>query len=155
MTNPSRDEYFMWLALAEAEKAYHEGEVPVGCVIILDGEIISSAYNLRETSQNALYHAEIIAIGNACEKIKYWRLCDCEMFVTLEPCAMCYGAAVNARIKRIVYGADDKKAGVLGSVLDLSVYRFNHSIDITRNVLSKECGDLLSGFFKKLREKKI
>lgn len=155
MTTSEQDEYFMRLAIAEAEKASQEGEVPVGCVITLDGEIISSAYNLRENSQNALYHAEILAIGEACEKINFWRLCGCEMFVTLEPCAMCYGAAVNARIKRIVYGADDKKAGVLGSIVDLTEYKFNHTIEITKNVLSKECGDLLSDFFKKLRENKV
>ena len=149
---PPNDEYYMRLALAEAQKAYDEGEVPVGCVITLGGEVVASAYNLREKSQNALYHAETLAIGAACAKIKYWRLCGCEMFVTLEPCAMCYGAAVNARIKRIIYGADDKKAGVLGSVLDLSVYKFNHGIEITRNILQKECGELLSSFFKKLRQ---
>ena len=118
----------MGAALEEARKAAALGEVPVGAVVAKDGEIISAAHNTRETEKNALHHAELLAIDAACKKLSGWRLWQCELFVTLEPCPMCSGAIINSRIKRVVYGAADVKAGCCGSVTDLFAQPFNHQL---------------------------
>ena len=149
------DYELMGAALAEAEQAAALGEVPVGAVIAKDGEIIASAHNTRETEKNALHHAELLAIDAACKKLGGWRLWQCELFVTLEPCAMCAGAILHARIARVVYGARDPKTGVHGSVVDLfAVERLNHHTEVVGGVLAEECGQMLSGFFAARRAKK-
>ncbi|MCL1807389.1 MAG: nucleoside deaminase [Oscillospiraceae bacterium] len=140
-------------ALALARKAAEEGEVPVGCVIIRDGVIVGRGYNTREREQNALGHAELNAIAEACKTVGFWRLPDCEMFVTLEPCPMCAGAVINARLGKLCYGASDPKAGACGSVIDLFSHPFNHKPEIISGIMAEESAALLSGFFKKLREK--
>ena len=147
------DAYFMRRALAEAQKAYDKGEVPVGCVIVQDGKILARGHNLREEKQNALLHAEAAAIQKASRKLKSWRLCGCTLYVTLEPCPMCAGAIINARVDRVVYGAPDPKAGCAGSVTDLFALPFNHRPQITAGVLSEECGEILRRFFKALRKR--
>jgi tRNA(adenine34) deaminase len=144
----------MALALELAGKAAAEGEVPVGCVIVRNGVVVGQGYNTREKDQNALAHAELTAISEACRTVGFWRLPDCEMFVTLEPCPMCAGAVINARIKKLVYGASDPKAGACGSVIDLLSYPFNHKPEVISGVLAAESAALLSGFFKQLRVKK-
>lgn len=138
---------YMKEAIAEAKIAAEVGEVPVGAVIVRNGEIIARAHNLRETQKNALCHAELIAINEACRKLGGWRLFDCELYVTLEPCPMCAGAIVNSRIKRVVYGAKDSKAGALGSVINFNFYPLNHKPEVCSGVLSDECANLLSDFF--------
>ena len=150
----TRDELFMRLALEEAQKAITLGEVPVGAVIVRGEEVISAAHNLRETDKNALAHAEILAIHQACQKLGGWRLHECELYVTLEPCPMCSGAIINSRIKRVVYGAADDKAGCMGSVADFCAYPFNHKPQVVRGVLEAECQELLQQFFQFLREKR-
>ena len=141
-------------ALKEAKKAYKKEEVPVGAVIVKDGEIIARAHNIKETKKNAVCHAEILAIQKACKKLEAWRLLDCEMYVTLEPCSMCAGALINSRIKKIYIGTDDQKTGACGSILNLlEDYPFNHKIEIQKYILKEECEDLLKDFFKFLREK--
>jgi tRNA(adenine34) deaminase len=140
-------------ALSLARRAAQEGEVPVGCVIVQNGVIVGRGYNTRERQQNALAHAELIAIAEANAAVGFWRLPDCEMFVTLEPCPMCAGAVINARIGKITYGASDPKAGACGSVIDLFSHPFNHKPEVTGGVLAEESAELLSGFFKKLRSK--
>ncbi|NLN55818.1 MAG: nucleoside deaminase [Clostridiales bacterium] len=152
MTN---DEIFMKKAIRKAKKAASLGEVPVGCVIVRNGRVIASGYNKRETKQNALLHAEITAISAACKKAGAWRLWDCEMYVTLEPCPMCAGAIINSRIRRVVFGAFDPKAGALGSVVNLNDYPFNHKCEIVSGVLGGECSELLSGFFRSLRKQGV
>ena len=149
-----KDIDFMNEAIEEAKKAALIEEVPVGAVIVKDGEIIARAHNLRETEKNALCHAEVIAINEACKKLGGWRLFDCDLYVTLEPCPMCAGAIVNSRIKRVVYGAKDSKAGAMGSVLDLNSYPLNHKSEIVSGVLADECAGLLSEFFKRKRRSK-
>jgi len=144
-----REERFMRLALALAREAAQEGEVPVGAVIVKDGEVISTGRNRRESGKNALCHAELEAIDRACRLLGGWRLWQCELFVTLEPCPMCAGAIINARIPRVVYGARDPKAGSCGSVVNLFELPYNHS-----GVLADECALLLTDFFQKLRDKK-
>lgn len=151
MTN---DEQFMRLALKEAEKAAKRGETPVGAVIVCDGVVVSKAFNTRETRKNALYHAEIRAIDAACRKLGGWRLHRCEMFVTLEPCPMCAGAILNARIRRVVFAAKDPKAGCFGSLVDLSSFAFNHKPIIESGLCEKESRCLLRSFFTELRKKK-
>lgn len=148
------DKMIMRLAIEEAKKAAEAGEVPVGAVVALDGEVVSAAYNTRETGKNALCHAEIKAIDLACKKLGGWRLHKCELFVTLEPCPMCAGAIVNARIKRVVYGAADSKAGAFGSVFDMNDFPLNHKPLIESGLCGDECSALLSDFFRRLREKK-
>ena len=143
----------MGAALEEARKAAALGEVPVGAVVAKDGEIISAAHNTRETEKNALHHAELLAIDAACKKLGGWRLWQCELFVTLEPCPMCSGAIINSRIKRVVYGAADVKAGCCGSVLNLFEERFNHHPRIYQGPLKEECESQLQDFFRGLREK--
>jgi len=147
------DEVFMHLAFEEALKAEGIGEVPIGAVIVIEsGEIISRAHNLRETSYDPTAHAEIIAIREAAKKLENWRLADTTLYVTLEPCAMCMGAIVLSRIKRIVFGARDPKAGAIVSVYNIGVDgKLNHRIETEGGVLEDECGDLLKRFFENLR----
>lgn len=147
------DIYFMKRALARAKAAAKCGEVPIGAVIVKDGQIISTGRNMRETKRNALHHAEVIAIDRACKKLGAWRLTDCTLYVTMEPCPMCAGAIVNSRIKRVVFGCFDKKAGALGTVFNLSEYPLNHKYEVLGGVLEKECADILSQFFAELRKK--
>ncbi|MBM7694783.1 tRNA(adenine34) deaminase [Peribacillus deserti] len=151
----TEDEKFMKLAIEEAKKAEEIGEVPIGAVLVLNGEIIATAYNLREDLQSAIAHAELMAIDKACKKLGTWRLEDTVLYVTLEPCPMCAGAIILSRVKRVVYGADDPKAGCAGTFMNiLEDQRFNHQSEVTSGVLAKECGDLLTAFFRSLREKK-
>jgi tRNA(adenine34) deaminase len=148
----SQDNDFMQAALAEAAKAEGKGEVPIGAVIVHDGQIIGSGHNLRETSNDPTTHAEMIAIREAAEAIGHWRLLDTTLYVTLEPCVMCMGAIILARIPRLVYACRDPKAGAVGSIYDFSQdERFNHKVEVTEGVLGDECSGLLSGFFKQLR----
>ena len=144
---------FMRLALLEAEKAFLDGEVPVGAVIVRDGEVVSTGRNRREKEKNALCHAEIEAIDGACRALSGWRLPRCEMYVTLEPCPMCAGAIVQARIPRVVIGCMNPKAGCAGSVLDLlHEDGFNHQAEVETGVLGEECSRMMKDFFKELRE---
>ena len=147
----TRDEDFMKQALSEAMLAYNEKEVPIGAVVVLGDEIVGRGHNRREYGKNALYHAEIEAINDACKRLGGWRLHRCELYVTLEPCPMCAGAAINARIKRVVFGAYDKKAGSCRSVIDLFSLPYNHKPGNIGGVLEEECAGLLSRFFKELR----
>ena len=150
-----QDRQFMQLALKEAEKAGALGEVPIGAIIVYRGEVIASASNLRETTQNAVTHAELMAIQQACEKIGSWRLEETTLYVTLEPCPMCAGAILQSRIPRVVYGARDVKAGCVDSLYRLlNDPRFNHECDVTEGVLAEQCGQILSDFFRALRERK-
>lgn len=144
---------FMRRAIKCAQKAAERGEVPVGAVVVKDGKIISTGYNKREQKKNALMHAELIAIDRACKKLGAWRLEDCDLYVTLEPCPMCAGAVANARIKKVYFGAYDQKMGAMNSVIDLSQYNFNHHFEAEGGILKEECAFLLSDFFKKLRNK--
>jgi tRNA(adenine34) deaminase len=149
------DEDYMKEAIKEAKKAELIDEVPIGAVIVLNGKIIARAHNLRETEQNALAHAESLAIEKACKEIGSWRLENAELYVTLEPCPMCSGAIILSRIKRVIYGAKDPKGGCAGTLMNLlQDDRFNHKSEITKGILEDECGSLLSSFFKKIREKK-
>ncbi|ARJ39074.1 tRNA-specific adenosine deaminase [Sporosarcina ureae] len=149
------DEYYMRLAIAEAEKAASLAEVPIGAVIVHNEQVIAAAYNLRETTQNAVTHAELSAIQIACEKIGSWRLEDTTLYVTLEPCPMCAGAILQSRIPRVVYGARDPKGGCVHTFYNLlNDSRFNHECIVTEGVLGKECGQLLTTFFRSLREKR-
>ena len=141
-------------AIKLAEESAAEGEVPVGAVIVRNGEIVGAGRNRRETQKNALCHAEIEAINTACEKLGGWRLWECEMFVTLEPCPMCAGAIINSRIRRVVFGAYDPKAGACGSVTNLFDMPFNHKPELIGGVLQDECSKLLSEFFLRLRKRK-
>ena len=148
-------EKFMKEALKEAKKAYEKLEVPVGCVIVKDGKIIARGHNLKETKKDTTKHAEIIAIQKASKKLDSWRLLDCEMYVTLEPCSMCAGAIINSRIKNVYIGASDEKTGAVGSVLNLFTdYKFNHNVNFEKGILEDECKNLLQEFFRKLRQQK-
>lgn len=148
------DEYYMQIALNEAEKAAAIGEVPIGAIIVLENEIIASGYNLRETSQTTLSHAELIAIAKANEVIGSWRLENCTLYVTLEPCTMCAGAIVQSRIPRLVYGASDPKAGCAGTLMNLlDEERFNHQVHVEKGVLELESSTMLRNFFKALRQR--
>ncbi len=144
----------MQQALALAQKAADEWETPVGAVIVRNGEVIATGRNRREIGKNALYHAEIEAIDNACKKLGGWRLPGCTLYVTLEPCPMCTGAIINARIERVVFGARDTKAGSMGSVIDLTELPYNHKPVVERGVLQAECAEMLTSFFKALRKYK-
>ncbi|MBO8178790.1 MAG: nucleoside deaminase [Bacillus sp. (in: Bacteria)] len=145
----------MKLAIEEAKKAEKIGEVPIGAVIVWNDQVISTAHNLRETTQDAVTHAEILAIQQACQKLGTWRLEEAELYVTLEPCPMCSGAIILSRIKRVVYGAKDPKAGCAGTLMNLLTdERFNHQAEVVSGVLEEECGLLLTSFFRKLRERK-
>ena len=147
-------EKFMLEALKEAKKAYKKQEIPVGAVIVKNGKIIARAHNLKETNKSALAHAEILAIKKASKELENWRLIDCEMYVTLEPCTMCVGAIISSRIKKIYIGTMDEKAGACGSVLNVLDYKFNHEVEIEKGILQKECEKILKDFFKILRNKK-
>lgn len=148
-------EYFMKKALKEAEKAYKKLEVPVGAIIVKDGKIIARAYNQKESKTDTTKHAEILAIQKASKKLKSWRLIDCEMYVTLEPCTMCAGAIIHSRIKKVYIGAMDEKTGAVGSVLNLfEDYKFNHKPEVEKGILKEDCESLLKQFFKELRKLK-
>ncbi len=150
-----RDVYYMNEAIEEALKAKEKGEVPIGCIIVLNDEIIARGHNLRETEQNALAHAEMIAIEEACWYTNSWRLEEAELYVTLEPCPMCAGGIIMSRIKRVIYGARDPKGGCAGTLMNLLQYeRFNHRCEVKSGVLEEKCGQLLTDFFKELREKR-
>ncbi len=142
---------FMKEALTEARIAFSKGEVPVGALIVKNGEIIARGHNQREEKQNALSHAEIECINNACEKLGTWRLDGCKMYVTLEPCPMCTGAIINSRISAVVFGAYDSKAGCMDSVINLCDYPFNHRPEIYGGIMEDECKEILEAFFKNLR----
>lgn len=149
------NEKFMKEALKEAKKAYEKLEVPVGAVIVKDGKIIARAHNQKETKYDTTKHAEILAIQKASKKLQSWRLLDCEMYVTLEPCSMCAGALINSRIKKVYIGALDEKTGAAGSVLNLfEDFTFNHKVEIEKGVRREECETLLKDFFKMLRKLK-
>ena len=143
---------YMEEALALAQEAFADGEVPVGCVIVRDGRIVGRGRNRRETGKSALAHAECEAISDACRNLGGWRLWDCTLYVTLEPCPMCAGAIINARIPRVVFGASDAKCGACGSVCDLFSMEFNHHPEVTRGIREEECRGLLTEFFLNLRE---
>ncbi|MBR4941583.1 MAG: tRNA adenosine(34) deaminase TadA [Clostridia bacterium] len=148
------DEKFMGAALSLARRAAAEGEVPVGCVVVRKGEIVGRGRNRRENGKCATAHAELRAIENACRRLGGWRLWECELYVTLEPCPMCAGAIVNSRIRRVVYGASDPKAGAAGSVLNLFEYPLNHKPELVAGVLEEECAAELKKFFAELRERR-
>ena len=145
---------FMQKALELAKISAAEGEVPVGAIIVKGDEIVGTGRNRREYGKNALYHAEIEAIDNACKTLGGWRLWECDMYVTLEPCPMCAGAIINSRIKTVYYGASDLKAGSFGSVVDFNSLPYNHKPEIVSGVMQDEARKMLSDFFKGLREKK-
>lgn len=149
------DMKFMKAALKEARKAEEKGECPIGAVIVKEGKIISRGHNLRETKQSPLAHAELIAIRKASKKLKSWRLVDCDLYVTLEPCPMCAGAIIQGRIEHVYFGAFDPKAGAAGSVTNLFLAgMFNHDVEVRGNVMGEACAAILSDFFRQLRAKK-
>ena len=146
-------EKFMKIALKEARIAYSKLEIPVGAIIVKNGEIIAKAHNIKEEKMDTTKHAEILAIQKASKKLKTWRLNDCEMYVTLEPCPMCAGALIQARLKKVYIGALDEKTGACGSVLNLlEDYRFNHQVEVEKGICKEECEKNLKDFFKELRE---
>ena len=148
-------EQFMKEALKEAKKAYNKLEIPVGAIIVKDGKIIARAHNIKEEKQDTTKHAEIIAIQKASKKLETWRLNDCEMYVTLEPCAMCAGAIIQARLKKLYIGTMDTKTGACGSVLNLlKDFKFNHNVELETGILKDDCEQILKNFFKELREVK-
>jgi tRNA(adenine34) deaminase len=147
----TRDEHFMEEAILLAQEAAKLGEVPIGCVIVKDDTIVGRGYNRRETGKSALYHAELMAIDEACRTLGGWRLWQCSLYVTLEPCPMCAGAIINARIPLVVYGAKDPKAGSVGSVVDLFSLPYNHRPQVISGVLEAPCAQLLRNFFRELR----
>lgn len=149
----TQDERFMKEALVEAEQAFALGEVPVGAVVVKDGKIIARGHNRRECDHLATAHAELLAMEEACRALDSWRLSDCTLYVTLEPCPMCAGTAVNARMGRVVYGAKDAKAGAMGSVFSVNAYPLNHKVDLTVGVLEAECREILRRFFEEKRKK--
>lgn len=151
----TQDEKYMKAALREAKKAYKLEEVPIGCVIVQKDKIIARGYNRRNTDKNTLAHAELSAIKKASRKTGDWRLEDCTMYVTLEPCQMCAGAIVQSRLGKVVIGSMNPKAGCAGSVINLlQMKQFNHQVEMVTGVLEEECSAMLSGFFQELREKK-
>ncbi|WP_339181268.1 tRNA adenosine(34) deaminase TadA [Oceanobacillus sp. FSL W7-1293] len=151
----SQDEKYMAAALQEARRAWMLNEVPIGAVVVKDGEIIGRGFNLRESMQTTLTHAELLAIQDANQKVGSWRLEDCTLYVTLEPCPMCAGAIVQSRVKRVVYGASDPKAGCAGTLMNLlEEPRFNHQVEVKSGVLEPQCSTVLKNFFKELRQKK-
>ena len=152
MNMQSTDEKYMKEAIKQAKKAYAIGEVPIGCVIVYQDKIIGRGYNRRTIDNNTLAHAELIAIKKASKKMNDWRLEDCTMYVTLEPCQMCAGAIVQARIPKVVIGCMNKKAGCAGSILNiLEMPQFNHQVKVTRGILEVECSQMLKTFFEELR----
>lgn len=149
-----KNKEYMFLALKLAEKAFSEGEVPVGAVIVFEDKVIGKGYNKREAKQNALCHGEIEAINEACEFLGSWRLENCTMYVTLEPCPMCTGAIINSRLERVVFGAYDEKAGCMGGLLSLTELPFNHRPKIIGGYMEDEAQSILSAFFEKVRKDK-
>ncbi|MHA6261421.1 tRNA adenosine(34) deaminase TadA [Sporosarcina sp. CAU 1771] len=150
-----KDEFFMKMAIDEAMNAESIGEVPIGAVIVFEDRVIARGYNLRETTQNAVTHAELSAIQDACREIGSWRLEETTLYVTLEPCPMCAGAILQSRIPRVVYGARDPKGGCVDSLYRLlNDPRFNHECDVTEGILGDKCGEILTTFFKSIRERK-
>ncbi len=148
--------YFMSQALREAEKAYSLGETPIGAVVVKDGEIIARAHNLRETGKCALYHAELLAIDAACRALGGWRLHQCDLYVTLEPCIMCSGAIVQARIKNLYFGADDEKGGAVKSIAQIpSMDKLCHHPNVMGGIMAEECSEILKRFFRELRQGKV
>ncbi|NBI06341.1 tRNA adenosine(34) deaminase TadA [Senegalia massiliensis] len=146
--------YFMKKALKQAEIAYQKEEVPIGCVIVKDGKIIASAYNMREELNDPTAHAEIIALQDASEILGGWRLTGCTMYVTIEPCAMCAGAIVNSRIDKLIIGSMDKKAGACGSILNIVQNdKLNHRVEMITGIMEQECSNIMKNFFKDLRKK--
>lgn len=146
-----RDESFMRMAIEQAHIAAKLGEIPVGAVVVRDGQVIGRGYNRREIDSSATAHAEILAIEDACKQLGSWRLTDCELYVTLEPCPMCAGAIINARIRRVIYGVKDQKAGCCGSVADFFAMPFNHTPLSRSGILADQCKALLTDFFSTLR----
>lgn len=152
----TRDEKYMKEAIRQAKKAYAIGEVPIGCVIVYEDKIIGRGYNRRTIDKNTIAHAEMIAIKKASKKMDDWRLEDCTMYVTLEPCQMCSGAIVQSRMKKVVIGCMNPKAGCAGSILNLlQMEEFNHQVELEIGILQEECSGLMTQFFKELREKKM
>ena len=148
------EEKFMKQALIEARKAYGKDEVPIGAVIVKDGKVIARGHNTRQQTQNAVNHAEIVAIQKACKKVGSWRLCGCDLYVTLEPCPMCAGACINSRLNAVYFGAYDAKAGCAGTLYNLPEdERFNHRLKVEGGILQQECVKILSDFFKQKRQK--
>lgn len=151
----NQNERYMKEAIKQAKKAYALGEVPIGCVIVYQDKIIARGYNRRTIDQNTIAHAEMMAIRKACKKMGDWRLEDCTMYVTLEPCQMCSGAIVQSRIKKVVIGCMNPKAGCAGSILNLlQMEEFNHQVELEIDVLQEECSNLMKKFFRELRQKK-
>ena len=151
----TEDETYMREAIRQAKKAWKLQEVPIGCVIVKDGKILARGYNRRNTDKNTLAHAELLAIRRASRAVGDWRLEECTMYITLEPCQMCAGAIVQARIPRVVIGSRNPKAGCAGSILNLlQVPAFNHQVELTEHILEEECTALLKNFFKELRERR-
>lgn len=149
------EERWMKQALKQAHKAYEKDEVPIGCVIVKEDQIIARAYNKRETMQQSIAHAEILAIQKACRKLGTWRLEECDLYVTLEPCPMCTGAIIQSRIRRVIYGAKDPKGGCMGSNINLlDVQGFNHYPEVMTGILEEDCSFILKDFFKQKRLKK-
>lgn len=147
------DAYYMGLALEEAEKAAALGEIPIGAVLVQEGEVISRAHNLREMNQDATAHAEVLVIREACAKLKRWRLSGCTLYVTVEPCPMCSGAIVNGRIDRVVYGCPDVKAGGAESIFNIITNpNLNHCAEVTSGVLEQECAQVMKSFFQRRRK---
>ena len=150
----TKDEYYLKLAVKEAKKAFDKNEVPVGAIIVIDGKVIAKAHNLKETKKNGLYHAEMIAIDKAMKKLNLKVLENATIYITLEPCLMCTGAIMNARIKRVCFAASEKKFGALGSIVDISnTQGFNHKLEVTKGIMENEVSELMKTFFKKLRDK--
>ncbi|MEA3465201.1 MAG: tRNA adenosine(34) deaminase TadA [Thermodesulfobacteriota bacterium] len=155
LTKEVQDRRFMHLALEQAWQAEALGEVPIGALLVIDGRVIAAAGNRRELWQDPTAHAELIVLREAAKRIKSWRLDGATMYVTLEPCVMCMGGIILARIPRLVYGARDPKGGAVGSLYDFSSdERFNHSVAVSEGVLAEECGEILTNFFRRLRQKK-
>ena len=150
----NKEIYYMKYALKEAKKAYEIGEIPVGCVIVYNDKIIARAYNKRENNNISTAHAEILAINKSCKKLNSWRLEDCDIYITLEPCAMCAGAIIQSRIKNCYYGAYDYRFGAHKSIINLFDVKFNHNVNIYGGILEDECSKIIKDFFKELRNLK-
>lgn len=149
------DNYYMGLALEEAQKAYRMGEIPIGAVLVIDGEVVAKAHNLRETCHDATAHAEVIVIQETCQKLKRWRLTGATLYVTIEPCPMCAGALVNSRVDRLVYGSADYKAGAVESIFNVVQNEaLNHRMEVTAGVRGDECSAIMKAFFRERRKKK-
>ncbi len=148
------DEYFMMFALIEAEKAFMEDEVPIGAVVVHNGKVIGKGYNKRTKNKSAISHAEIMAIDDACKYIGDWRLEDCTIYTTVEPCIMCSGAIIQSRMKRLVYGTSNSKFGAVDSITNIfEIKNLNHKVEVSKNVLEDECSSIMKSFFKKIRKK--